>query len=701
MLFVGKLLSSTGAIIVLAMSMSAQAEVVDPAPFLVRSEGEKAATTVPGDRDRLLELPLEDLLTLESTSVAKKRQRVDDSAAAVFVMTQEDISRSTASSIPDLLRMVPGVEVADIQSSATAVSIRGFNSLLSNTVLVMIDGRTVYVSAVSGVLWDQQLIPLSDIERIEVVRGTGATLWGNNAVNGIINIISKHSSDSQGGTAEFRAGTRKRTANLSYGGRHGDALSYRLYASGLNDEGTTDAQGHDLAKPSITGAIGTRVDFQPDARNAFTLQSDYSHGRTSIAMRRVSPDLSRPAYEDKRFDGHFEGVRLLGRWARTQSELLDWSLQANFDHGTRRDLEARMARDLADMSFGLRWKASRVHEFSLGLDARVVRDRIDGNPGLYFAAPAATEYWFSGYVQDDISLVPDRLRLTLGSKIEHNRISGVEAQPSAKLFARLSSKLALWGGYSRAMRTPSRLERNFTGLLNVFPGSVVGASDVPVVQSWTSGSPDLKPERLNAYEMGLRAKPGGNWSLDVSAFLNDYSHILTVVPVALRPILMPGSGMPMALRMDSVVVNGGRLRTYGIEAAISGRLMPYWKVDIALSQLHCDPDASAADPAYGVRWVDQTLSPKVQVNLRNAIDIGDRISVDAQLRYVGELANGAVGDRVGADLRLSWRPVPTVELSLIGENLIQARQQEYLMPNLLRPDAYAPRSLSGQVRLRF
>ncbi|WP_221792310.1 TonB-dependent receptor plug domain-containing protein [Aquisediminimonas sediminicola] len=245
-----------------------------------------APANVTGDTavDGLLDLPLEELLTVESTSVAKKRQKVSESAAAVFVITQEDIRRSAASTIADLLRMVPGMEVADIQQGNIVVSARGFNSMFSNTITVMIDGRPTYMSSISGILWDMTSLPVSDIERIEVVRGPGTTLWGNNAVNGVINIISRHSSDSQGVIADVRLSGRKQQGSISYADQLGDAFSYRLYAMGSADGGYVDQQGKDLTTTTHHASLGGRMDYEPDGDNTFTFQSEVAKGNNSFAL---------------------------------------------------------------------------------------------------------------------------------------------------------------------------------------------------------------------------------------------------------------------------------------------------------------------------------------------------------------------------------------------------------------------------------
>lgn len=681
----------------------------------------------PGDAavDGLLELPLEELLTVESTSVAKKRQKVSESAAAVFVISQEDIRRSAASTIADLLRMVPGMEVADIQQSNIVVSARGFNSMFSNTIVVMIDGRPIYISSISGILWDMTLMPLSDIERIEVVRGPGTTLWGNNAVNGVINIISRHSSDRQGAIADARLSGRKQQASISYADQTGEAFSYRLYATGMADRGYVDNKGKDVANAAHHVAIGGRVDYEPDGDNTYTFQSEVNKGNSSFAINVQRADPFNPGYDRVAMRNEFNSFYVLGRWTHRAGADLDWSLQANFDHFVRTEIGPRVKNDTANLDFGARWRASTHHELNIGLTGRLSHDNVQGSPFLYFDKPIETDRWISGYVQDDISIVPNRLRLTVGSKFEYNNFTGFEAQPSAKLFYRISPALAVWGGASRAVLTPSRIERHGQAMLSL--NNAGNDQSLSYMDKTTyvrlEGARQPKSERLDALELGMRAQLGSNWSLDVSAYANHYDRLFTMEPVGFEPIYVPFVPFPVGSIIISNVANNGQLDSRGVEALLTGRLTPFWKVDFTYSEIHfsnvlpaarvpiisnvgaiqidtinVQPDVQSGGAKL---WIFPDYSPKRQFGFRNMLDVGDKFSLDTHLRYVASLVNGRVPDYVSLDARLSYRPTETFEVSMIGQNLLTKKRQEYLHPLIAVPDAYTPRVISMQARVRF
>ncbi|MEH6661488.1 MAG: TonB-dependent receptor [Parasphingorhabdus sp.] len=654
-----------------------------------------------GEGDDLLDMQLEELLTLEATSVAKKRQKVSESAAAVFIITQEDIRRSTASSIPDLLRMVPGLEVATLQNSVIAVTARGFSGRFGNSVLVMIDGRTIYTTNLSGVRWDQLMLPLDEIERIEVVRGPGAALWGSNAVNGVINIISKHGSDLQGGTADVRIGLTKQQANGSYGGRFAENISYRIYASTSFTDGLRDAEGGKLAGRYHGRAVGGRMDYEPNGADAFTLATEYSKGDFDIPALVVKEDLLNPGYDAVLLDGRFSAFHILGRWTHESSEDLDWSVQAYFDRAKRFEYDADIQQDVVDVDFGLRWKASDKHEINLGVAARSSVDSVVADGGFKLSKERRSDQWLSGYIQDDITLIPDSLRLTVGSKIEYNSFSGVELQPSARLFYRPAENFAVWGGVSRAARTPSGFERDAELRLTVgLPNTPENPFSVPIYPI-LFGDPDLKSERSTSYELGFRAEIADGWSLDVAAYRSIYSRIVALSESGESSLLFQEPfSFPVGVEFPVAFNNDGEAKTWGAEVALSGRIAPWWKVDVAYSHLDMTAGKTADASPLGTTVIDPDLSPENQLSIRNAIDLGEKLSFDSQFRHVGAL-KGSVPSYNSADIRLTYRPVETVELSLIGENLLQKRRLEYYQEVFPAPAEYVSRTVSIQARVRF
>ena len=662
-----------------------------------------AVTPGDGNPSALLDMSLEDLLTLESTSVAKKRQRVADSAAAVYVITQDDIRRSAANSIPELLRMVPGVEVGQQQNGGYAVSIRGFNSRLANSLLVMVDGRSIYVSTLSGTFWDQLMIPMGDLERIEVVRGPGATLWGANAVNGVINIITKHSAAALGVSADARASTRRQEATLSYGGRLNDTLSYRLHGAWRRDKGPQNADGTDQAKRWTGYDAGGRLDWEPDAANALTLQSEYSRGRFDTPFVFVNKDPLTPGPVKIQTESNFHTWNVLGRWTHKAGDDLDLSLQATYDHVGRAEFSGlTLEWKQAALDAGVRWKANDTHEFNIGVGARLMHDTLTGNSVLFkLANETNTDRWISGYIQDDITLIPDRLRLTLGTKLENNNFTGFEYQPSARLFLRASPGLSLWGGVSRAVRTPSRFERSAVMSVSVLlPGEPQNPYPLPLYTR-IRGKADRNPEVLVAWEMGARAKLPAGWSLDVTGYYNNYSKLSGVQFVGATPIFEPPIPFPLGIQADLEIQDIGKARTWGVEAVLAGHIKPWWKLEATWShfdfKVKNDPLTGA--PPNLLFALDG--SPRDQAGLRKSFDLGDRVSFDTQVRYVSRLLGGIIPAYVSGDARLTYRPFDGVELSLIGENLFKERRAEFTQQFFQAPIAYTPRTVSVQARARF
>lgn len=665
------------------------------------------ATISPGDTasesskdDTILAMPLEDLLTLETTSVARKRQSVANSAAAVHVITQEDITRSAASSIPELLRMAPGIEVAQIQNGEIGVTARGFNSPLASNLLVLIDGRAVYFSSLSGVLWSQQLLPLSEIERIEIVRGPGATLWGSNAVNGVINIISKHASSSRGLTVVGRAGDREQSLTASYNGILGESLSYRLYGHGLHDKGMVKTDGNPVSKDSQDLAIGGRLDFEPGTNTAITLQADYSTGKYGELARLVRTNLSDPGYDLHTFDNSFGNFSLLARLTRQSSERLDFSAQVYVTRTWVRMKGLAGAQTTVDGDAGVRWSLTDRHEFNLGISARVNSTKISSQqPTFRFQGHRFQDHWLSSYAQYDFWLMPDKFRLTLGSKFEFNDVTGFELQPSAKLLFRPAAGHTLWAGVSRTSRTPSIYERTADFYLQVEPG---GSPVNPLpfaIYSNIMGCPVLGSEHQTAYELGLRGKLARVWTYDVSWYLNDYRDLTAPVLVGMSPIQQPNSIFQQsspytlpAFQADLQYQNSDAAKIWGIEALVSGAITPTWRIDLTYSHLHViDPGSSGY----------LMSSPANQFGLRSSLEVNDRLTLSAYFRHVDKLVTGAIPAYQSLDLKARYQFAPNAEISLIGKNLLSKRHAEYFDRRFPAEPAFVPRSVSVQLTGRI
>lgn len=594
----------------------------------------------------LTDLSLEDLLAQEVTSVAKRPQNPREAAAAVFVIGREDIRRSGATSVSELLRMVPGLEVAEITANSAAVTARGFNGAFANKLLVLVDGRAVYLSALSGVLWDQQLVPVEDIERIEVVRGPGATLWGANAVNGVINIITKHAVDSLGGLAVALVDTEEAgRIHLRQGFQIGENGALRL--SGVAHRKRRGVEFASLSgeEKSKAGQIGFRYDVEPTDRDAVTLQGDLQRGESDIilpapAARAIILPL----------DAKFSGGNLVGRWARSLVGGDRVSLQIYYDRVSRSVPAIDFHRDLIDLDFAhhASWGA---HSVVWGMGYRHTRNRIHGTGVIQFRN--SDQDWYGGFVQDDIALVPERLTLTLGAKVEHNPKTGFELQPSVRAIWLDPAGWSVWAAASRAARTPSDLETD----------SEVSFAPAPLMLSGRNTDPEI----LTAFEIGWRGRLSRSAALDLTAYYNHYDRLIGWS----GSMGMVGAAPGFVFVTDNLT----EARAYGMEVALDARLAPWWTVEAAASWLDLEVGPTAG-PAFAIGDLTGGLSPRSQLSLRSIFDLGEDVDLDVWVRSVGALRDGQGGAYTDLDLRLAWRPTPTTELSLRGVNLLNASRIE-------------------------
>lgn len=651
----------------------------------------------------LLGTDLEDLLVLESTSVAKKRQNVQDSAAAVYVITQEEIRNSASSTIPDLLRVVPGVEVGNITNGATAVSIRGFNGRNSNSLLVMVDGRSVYVPTLSGVFWDQLNIPLQDIERIEVVRGPGSTLWGANAVNGVINIITKNSADTLGLQASARAGLREQIVELSSGSEISTDATIRVNGLYRRDQGLQSRAGDDLATVGDDGAVGARLDWQPTNRDAITVQADYKTGSRETLTFDSDPAQIDPAPIPQITALGYSEYSILGRWRRVQSDKLDFSLQAYHNAISREEL-GFFAFDwsITDLDFGANWRPNQTHDINFGLNLRAMSDELELiDPRVDFLDRAETDYWISGYLQDDISLIEDKLRLTIGAKLEYNDFTGVEFQPGVRMFYRPSEKFAVWGAATRAVRTPSRFERAADFQFNALPAnSRDNPGPLPVFARFL-GDPDAEAENLLALEAGFRADIASQWSVDVAGYYNFYDSLAEPTVIAAQPNFIPNVPFPVSVTTTAQFQFRGEAETWGIEATLNGQFAPWWKVQLSYSYFE---GRNGTDPLTGTRFngfLPLDGSPENQLTLVNTFRLGSSVTLNTQVRIVDELLDGDVPSYFDGDLRLRYEAPNGLEISLVGENLFEPRRLEFLYRSYPAPPSLTPRNVALDLRYRF
>ena len=646
--------------------------------------------------DDLLDLSLEELLAQEVTSVAKKSRRIADSAAAVTVITQEDIRRSSARTVPDLLRMVPGMEIAEVQSSATSVAARGFTSRFAANLLVMVDGAAIYSTSISGMFWDQALIPLQDIERIEVIRGPGGTLWGSNSINGIVNIITKQSVDTQGLRLNASVGTSDRRGEVGYGSRITDNLGFRVYGDYRHTKGLDGPHG-DIPNNGWKGGLaGVRFDYAPSANDSIVALAEYSEGRFKERFVAVNFDPANPGTTIQIQHNKFHSFHTLLRWKHEVNDDFDFTVQGYYNNLMRTEFGATIDRDLYDLSAEGRWRVSPVHELNFGIAGRISKDKIGSNFSLTLPSKSNTDRWLTGYIQDDITIIPDKLRFTLGSKFEENNFTGTEIQPSARLFFRANPEFAAWASVSRAVRTPLLIQREMVANVTLMRNLPGFPAPVPVNASFY-GSPDAKAEQVISYELGFRGGLGNGWSYDVAAHYSDYNDLVSANLISQTPIFIPPIPFPVGVQLDNVIGNSGSGKSKGIEILLSGAVTNWW--DTKLSYSYLDLDVKSDPGTYLLAGTG--TSAKHQARFISYMNLTDNFSLDSTLHYVGRTQNKERKAYTDLDVRATYRINSQIDLSVVGSNLLHKRRLEYYHDSLPLELVYVPRTAYIEARVRF
>lgn len=640
--------SARGLRIVVAVAVVLAAGLVSIAPARARSG---AASVQPARA--LKSMSLEQLFDLEVTSVSQKPESLSRAAAAVHVVTQDDLRRSGVRSFPEALRYIPGVEVARVDARQYAITARGFNGTVANKLLVLIDGRSVYTPLYSGVFWDAQDIFLDDVEQIEVIRGPGATVWGANAVNGVINVISRDARETQGLLITGGAGSEERGfGGVRYGAPLGDRGAFRIWGQGFDRDGAVRSDGSDAGDDVRMGHGGMRADWTPDSETHFTLQGD-AYGGAEL----------QPGSEETRLSGG----NLLARWSR-QLEA-DGSLEARaYYDRTDRSIPTvfEEALDTYDLELRHRRHFGDLHDLVWGVGLRLTRDDVRNSASLAFLPARLSQRLYTLFVQDELPLGGERMRLTLGSKLEHNDYTGVELQPSARLAWSLAAEQTLWAAASRAVRAPSRIDREFF-IPGVPPYLLVGA-------------PEFESEVLRAFEVGYKAATARRLTTSVAGFYHRYDELRSVEP-----------GSPITLG------NGLEGRTYGVELDGTWQASPGWRLTGGWTHLRIelDRDATSTDPNPDAQEGD---SPRDQLFARSSWTLPRGVAVDAAVRHVGALPNQQVPAYTSGDARLGWQASERLELSVVGQNLFDERHAEFGAPASRRE---VERSVYARATCRF
>lgn len=620
---------------------------------------------------QLADLSLEQLLNETVTSVSKKEQRIADAAAAIAVLSNDDLRRSGATSVPEALRSVPGLNVSGFNSSQWAISARGFNGIYANKLLVLVDGRAVYTPLFGGVYWDLQQSMLADLDRIEVIRGPGATVWGANAVNGVINVVSRSARDTQGGYAYAGGGDiHQAMAGARYGMPTGSNTFLRIFGSYQLNNDYPLADGSSANNGWSGETAGFRLDHYRDENTQATWQGDFTGSD----------------YSDHASDSY--NLNTLGRWTQTLSDRSSYEVQAYYDRTYRNDAQRVCSTtDTIDLTFQNTFGLGEHHDLIWGVGYRFINDQLSPTtPLVILTEGSVSQDLVSAFIQDDWKVVPDRLTVTLGTKLEHNDFTGLEVQPNLRAVFKPAENQTLWGAISRAVRTPSEVGGMSLGGIvagQPFPGPG-GTNYLPVLV----GNEAVKSETLWAYELGYRIQASSRINAEINAYFNDYDRLINVGPVTQ---FVPGP--PAFARIPFANYEEGD--TYGGEVAVTFAATESWRLTASYALFRAQIHSLSAAT---IPEATEEGTPRNQVLLRSSYDFSERLSFDVQGRYVDN--QRGVPSYLTADVHLSYRPSSRWELSLVGQNLFDKQHPEFRSAILIQP-AEVPRSFYGKVTWRF
>lgn len=658
----------------------------------------------------LANLNIEELMTIEVSSLTRKSQRIFDTPSAVFIITQEDIRRSGVTTLPDLLRLVPGFEVGQIRSNAWAITARGFNDLYANKLLVLIDGRSVYTHLFSGVEWHLQDVLIEDIDRIEVIRGPGGSLWGANAVDGIVNIITKNAVDTLGRliTAGF-GNEEKFFTGARVGWKQGIDTDCRLYAKFFEKDGLT-RRHPDNSKDewqSIRG--GFRIDGMLSMNDTYTFQGDIYSGESDQPAATMT-FLEASPFTIAKSTEFFKGWNLLTRWDHEFSPNSDMKIQLYSNYSEREMIFVdvfpnkweintfkKVKTQTIDADFQHRFQWIPKNEIIWGAGARYITDHFihDENSMNFIDKDKDDQWLFSLFLQDQITLLKNQSWLTIGSKFEHNNYTGWEIQPSAKFLYKITDRQAGWLSISKAVRTPSRYEHDINSLVVMMqPPEKDSPHSIGVIVS-AKGNPNLKSETLLSYEAGYRFYPLKSMSVDIATYYNQYKD-LTIYALHSSKLILDNH-MKSAMMIVNQLQNGANADTYGIEISSNWDPFRWLKFRASYSYLYITSSETEKYDSDSKKQSD----PSNQFVLRTMVDFPNDIEFDATIRYVDDIPAYDIDAYTELDIRIGWRLTKNIELSIVGRNLLHSSHVEYIDSLQEGIRSELDRSIYGKISWQF
>ncbi|HUR93287.1 MAG TPA: TonB-dependent receptor [Gemmatimonadales bacterium] len=639
----------------------------------------------PVSRD-LASLDLEELANIKVTSVSRKPESLGTVAADVQVLTRDDIRRSGVTSLPELLRRVPGLQVARANSRDWSIGARGFNSASADKLLVLVDGRAIYSPIFAGVFWDVQDVVLADIERVEVILGPGASMWGSNAVNGVINVITLRATETVGGQAALDVGTEDRArVRARYGLNVGNAGAVRVIGQYLDrDAAARFGSDGDAPNEWRWGTAGARFDSRPGSRDRLSAQAQAYWG--SGDRLRVLPAPAAPFVQPDSADLTASGMFGRVQWTRELSERSGFALQAYVDHSLRHDgaFWRRGRVNIFDLDFQHRLPLGRRHDLVWGAEYRLIDDDNAPSYTLAFDPPARTVSLATGFIEDDIDLGGGGWYLTAGARFERTTYTSLDVQPTARLRWSPRPGQTLWASVSRAVRSPSRLDEDIREVAGTIPTT-------PPITVVAAGVDRFEPERLTAYELGYRGEAAHEVGLAGSLFFHSYRRVRTLVP---------GAVDPATNELRYSVRNGALGESYGGTLSATWRVRPSWRLRASYTYTHTFAGLVDARPGEVLDAVSG-VNPRHQASLQSSWDIGRTIELDLHARFVDSLEVAGVPEYAQADVRIGWRPVPALTIALVGQDLLARRHREFSSDVFVPYLSEIERRVLGRVVWRF
>jgi iron complex outermembrane recepter protein len=641
-------------------------------PNPVKISGQR---TEHGDND-LTSLSIEDLMNVQVTSVTKAPQKISDAPAAITVIGQDDIQRSGMGSIAELLRLAPGMDVAHIDTNNYAITSRGMNGLLADDLLVLMDGRSLYTPAFGGVAWRSVGYPLPDLDRIEVIRGPGSTLWGSNAVNGVVNIITKSAKDTQGILLDTRGGSQQDYGTAQYGGQIDDKTFYRYYAQ-YNYTGAGEDITGKAAHDQFQGLqSGFRIDRYASPDDTLTLQGDI--------YEQSADEITTSLPFSQAFTSYSRGGNLLGRWTHKESDRSDSSLQLYYDRQDQLDAPVGYYQDTFDAQFQNRFPLGERNEMTWGIGARDQLIQLSTIPFVTVSPDYLDEYILNGFAQDQLTIVPDRLQWYFGTKLEYNNLTNTEIQPSTRLLWTPDEYNSIWGAVSRSVRIPS-----FTQDTNLTLGPEAVGTEHPNAEATVS------------YELGYKVQPSKTVTMDVTGFYNDYRDLITTVP---------NLAAPGAIQYGNAIA----AQTFGSELSANWQATPWWRLGASYTYLMVH--AQIEHKEFADQFIPQSeaqsipaSSPQNQFQIHSYMDLIKHVQLNTSLYYVDKLATlnaGANGSQsvpsyFRLDMNVRWQINENFTATVGVQNLLEKRHFEYGSISSPAIPSEVPRTAFAQLTLSF